>query len=352
MPRVSVVVATYNAAEFIGETIRGILKQTHSDFELIVVDDASSDHTVDRISAFGDERIRLIRNPRNVGVANARNIGMDAATGDYLATNDHDDVSLPERLERQVAFLGRHPDVLMVGTGIYTLRGRRRTADPMPPASHHVLRWCLMTHSPVCHSTMCLRLSDVRRAGLRYDPACDFGDDFDLYHRLAASGRLATLQERLVEYRLHGGNASILRGDEMTTRGAAMLQRAHQQQLGMRLDPQAFDCLWRVFTMFSPARSQAELRVAGNALATLLARFTSVMGLTAAQLHEVNDAASRQWWHAVSRAAGTLGEEALAEFGRIASLATFTPSVPLRLRGRLSRRARGLLTTLGWARGQ
>src|SRR5438034_11530990 len=101
MPRVSVVTAAYNASAFIAETIEGILGQTFGDFELIVVDDASTDDTLERIAQFKDPRIRVIHNTVNVGVARARNIGVEAATGEYLAANDHDDVSLPNRLAKQ-----------------------------------------------------------------------------------------------------------------------------------------------------------------------------------------------------------------------------------------------------------
>src|SRR5262245_31351165 len=109
MPRVSVVMATYNPGALVEETLRSLLRQTLTDFERLIVDDASTDDTVARICQFQDRRIRLIRNARNVGVANARNIGLDAARGDYLAPCDHDDLSLPERLEQQVRFLDAHP---------------------------------------------------------------------------------------------------------------------------------------------------------------------------------------------------------------------------------------------------
>jgi glycosyltransferase involved in cell wall biosynthesis len=344
MPRVSIVVGTYNAAEFVEATIASILAQTYRDFELIVVDDASSDETVSRIAAFGDSRIRLIRNPTNIGVANTRNVGADSATGEYLAMNDHDDLSLPTRLERQVAFLDERRDVLLAATGIYSVRDGKRTAEEMPPSAHHVLRWRLMTHSPVCHSSICVRLAEMRRRALRYDPTCDFGDDFDLYHRTAAAGRLATLQSRLVVYRWHANNASQVRNAEMNARGARMLKRAHENYLGMRLDDEAFDALWRVFTMFSPARSQQELRAAGHALASLLARHVAVMKLDRSEREDVERSASRQWWQAISRSAGTLGAAAFSEFGRMRAVSRFPPPLSLRLRSRLSWRARRLLS--------
>ena len=347
MARLSIVVGTYNAAAFIEATIASLLRQTFRDFELIVVDDASSDDTVARVSAIEDGRIRLIRNPTNLGVANTRNIGVAAAGGEYLAMNDHDDLSLPTRLERQVAFLDRHRDVLLAATGIYSLRGDRRTAEPMPAFAHDELRWRLMTHSPLCHSSICVRLAAMREAGLRYDPSCDFGDDFDLYHRTAAVGRIAALQERLVVYRWHASNASHLRNSEMNERGGRMLRRAHHDYLDLRLDDDAFDALWRVFTTFAPARSEAELRLAGEALASLLRRYTAVMKLDAAARRDIARAASRQWWQAVARAASSLGGSAFTHFCRVDGLAAFPPPLPVRLRSRLSWRARRLLTA--WA---
>ena len=343
MARVSIVVGAYNAAAFIDATIASILAQTYRDFELIVVDDASSDATVERVAAFGDPRIRVIRNPTNIGVANTRNVGVDAASGEYLAMNDHDDLSLPTRLERQVEFLDERRDVLLAATGIYSLRDRKRTAEEMPPSAHHVLRWRLMTHSPVCHSSICVRLAEMRRAALRYDPSCDFGDDFDLYHRTADAGRIATLQARLVVYRWHANNASYLRNAEMNARGARMLKRAHENYLGLRLDDEAFDALWRVFTTFAPAPSQQELRAAGHTLATLLARYVAVMKLERSEREDVERSASRQWWQAISRSAGTLGAAAFSEFGRTQAVSRFPPPFAQRLRSRLSWRARRLL---------
>lgn len=118
-PRVSVVMPTYNYGRFIGEAIDGFLNQTFSDFELIIVDDGSTDHTQEVIAAYEDARIRLIVREENSGSAVwARNDGMAVARGDYIAVADADDVSVPKRLASQVRFLDRHDDVDFVGGGL------------------------------------------------------------------------------------------------------------------------------------------------------------------------------------------------------------------------------------------
>jgi glycosyltransferase involved in cell wall biosynthesis len=341
-PRVSIVTCTYNARGLAGLTLRALLAQSWRDLELIVVDDASTDGTADEVAAMRDPRIRLIRNARNVGVAAARNIGMDAARGEYLFANDHDDISLPTRVARQVEYLDRHPEVLLVATGTFTLEGERRRADPLPPATHALIRWHLMTQNPICHSTLAMRLPALRHRGLRYDPACDFGDDFDLCHRIAESGAVAALPQRLVLYRLHAANASRLHRDPMHERGRGMLLAAHRRYLGLELDPTEFDALWRIVTSFHAAQSAEELHLAGTALERTMAAYLAHMpALSEADRDEVVRAASRQWWDAVNRAANLLGAGILACHRERPALAAYRPGALETLRRAVGRRLRG-----------
>jgi len=116
---VTVVMAVYNAARFLREAIASILTQTYRDFEVIVVDDASSDDSLSILHSFGDPRMRIIRHHTNVGAALSRNDALIAARGELIAIMDADDVCAPTRLERQVAFLDVHPEVGLVGCGVY-----------------------------------------------------------------------------------------------------------------------------------------------------------------------------------------------------------------------------------------
>src|SRR5580658_530 len=115
-PLVSVVMATYNGEKFLRPAIASILDQTFRDLELIVVDDASTDRTESILRDFKDDRMVVLRNHRNLGIAGATNRGLNAARGQYIALQDHDDISLPHRFQTQVEFLNSHPDIAVVGS--------------------------------------------------------------------------------------------------------------------------------------------------------------------------------------------------------------------------------------------
>src|SRR5689334_5445893 len=115
-PRVTVVMPAYNAARYVTEAITGVLNQSYRDFELIVVDDGSSDDTRDVIAAFRDDRLVLVEHDANRGVAAALNTGLQLAHGEYIAVQHADDISLPQRLAAQVAALDRDPELVIVGS--------------------------------------------------------------------------------------------------------------------------------------------------------------------------------------------------------------------------------------------
>lgn len=208
MPKVTVLIPVYNRARFIGDAIDSVLAQTFTDFELLLVDDGSSDGSQAIIRGYDDSRIRLIQNPQNLGIAATRNRGIEAANGEYLAFLDSDDRALPERLAHQVAYLDAHPEVAGVGSWIRWIddngasRGKtkRKASDPDQIAAERLFRSCLE------NSTATARTEILRAYPHREDYR--LGSDYDLWARIAAQHPLAALPEVLVERRQHDSQAS------------------------------------------------------------------------------------------------------------------------------------------------
>ncbi|HEX3351061.1 MAG TPA: glycosyltransferase family 2 protein, partial [Acetobacteraceae bacterium] len=227
-PRVSVLMTTRNGAGTIGESIGSVLAQDMADFELIVVDDESSDETSDILRAIGDPRLVFIRNETRLGIAGARNRGLAECRGDYVAALDHDDLSDPGRLGAQVRFLDSHPDVLLVATRVVELRDGALTPEDQPAhMSPALLRLLLHFDNPLAWSSVMLRADALRGLDAALRPEFEPADDFDLYHRLLTRGCIARLDATLTTYRWHASNASHAAGATIRERAARVLARAY-----------------------------------------------------------------------------------------------------------------------------
>ena len=202
MPRVSVVLPVRDGARYLGGAVESVLGQSLADLELIVVDDGSTDETPALLARFDDPRLRVLRQDR-LGLVPALNRGLEAAQAPYVARMDADDVSLPERLERQVAFLDAHPGAALVVPGVELVdeEGRRLGTIVLPPGDAD-LRRRLLLRNPITHGSVLLRRSALERAGgYRADHGAN--EDYDLWRRLAREGELAAIPELLYRYRVH-----------------------------------------------------------------------------------------------------------------------------------------------------
>lgn len=222
MVKVSVLIPVYNAENFIKESISSILNQTFSDFELILLDDASTDNSEAVISQFNDPRIRCYKNERNLGISGTRNKLMDLASGEYLAVMDNDDLSLPDRLAVEVAFLDAHRDVAMLGGWMKLFcAAPARTLKAKIKKMIVNLGWVWRQPAEVTlketlrgntcmHSSMMLRADDMRKHNIRYNAEYTPAEDYDLVRQVLAAGlKVRNLQRVLIKYHLHGDNFSI-----------------------------------------------------------------------------------------------------------------------------------------------
>ena len=228
-PTISVIMAAYNGANLLPETIASLLAQTFSDWELVVVDDASTDSTAALLAAIPDPRVRLIRAPENGGVVRARNLAAAHARGRYWAALDQDDLARPGRFAAQVAYLDAHPDTVLLGTAAALLTNGRLQASPLPPVTTPLfVEYLLHLRNPLVWSSVMIRAEAARTLDPFIRPDYRYADDYDLHHRLLALGRAARLDEELTVYRYHSAQASQVHVDTMVANAVKVAVEAYR----------------------------------------------------------------------------------------------------------------------------
>jgi glycosyltransferase involved in cell wall biosynthesis len=244
-PRVSVLTAVRNSLPFLNEAIESILAQTFGDFEYLVVDDDSTDDSwaAIRQQAGRDSRIRAMRNPIQLGAAETLNVALRLARGKHVAILDADDIALPERLQRQVEFLDRHPDYAAVGSAVRLIDATdaalRNETYPTHPAS---ARWNLLFGASLLHSASLYRRELLIRAG-GYSRQHGYLCDYELLCRLVTYGQIGNLPETLACYRRHDRQTST-EHNSLQTGQMLLLQYALQRRwLGLNLDLATFRML-------------------------------------------------------------------------------------------------------------
>jgi len=211
-PLVSVVMSVYNGERYVGLAIESILGQTFTDFELLIIDDGSTDESVALIRGFRDSRIRLLRNGKNLGLVASLNRGLDMARGAYVARMDADDISMPERLQRQVEFMEANPEVDICGSWLEAFDGRVKSIW-LPPLSDEEIKANLIFESVVYHPTVIMRHTVFSDLAARYDEDYPYAQDYELWCRLSRSCRFANIGEVLLRYRLHEHSIGSCKSD-------------------------------------------------------------------------------------------------------------------------------------------
>lgn len=206
---VSIVLPIYNGAAYLRQAIDSLLAQSFSDFELIAIDDGSTDDSADVVGSYSDPRIAFLRQD-NKGLAASLNRGIALARGRYVARQDQDDVSFPERLAKQVEFLDAHPDIAVVGTWAEIVNASRRdTRFHRHPANPAVLRFLLLFDNPFVHSSVMMRKSVVDEVGgYTTDGTRQPPEDYELWSRIARRHSLSNIPQVLQRYREVAGSMS------------------------------------------------------------------------------------------------------------------------------------------------
>ncbi len=231
-PTVSIVMAVYNAECYLAQAIDSVLHQTFTDFELIVVNDGSTDGSLVMLQAYAqrDDRIRVISRDHR-GIPTTRNELLAHAQGEFIAVMDADDVMLPDRLARQVALLQQQPEIVCVG-GYYDMingQGKLITHITVPTQDVDIQDHLLSGRTVIQHSCAMIRHAALREVG-GYDYATPLAEDLDLLLRLGERGKLANLEDVILNYRVHPKSTSAKRLRQMTVAVRDVCQRAWQRR--------------------------------------------------------------------------------------------------------------------------
>jgi glycosyltransferase involved in cell wall biosynthesis len=308
-PTISVIMAAYNGATLIPETLASVSAQTFTDFELIVVDDCSTDATREVIAAWPDPRVRLIALEKNGGPVRARNRAFAEARGRYIAALDHDDLCHPERFASQVAYLDSHPDTVLLGTAADILEdGTTHASSYAPSTTPHLLAWLTRIENPLVWSSVMVRAEAARKLDPFTRPDILYAEDFDLYHRIQALGRIARLDTPLLTYRSHPGGISKRFMDTMEANTLRVLTEAYTPLFGDAAEATAVLVADHLMAK-RPVADRAALTALGKALAALQADYFARHDCDAQDRRLIKWETARRWGQ-IGRAglrAGTIG---------------------------------------------
>jgi len=210
-PLVSVVMPVFNAERYIKEAIESILNQTYHNLEFIIVYDKSSDHTLDIILSYDDERIKLLVNEESKGLAFALNRGLEHSRGKYIIRMDSDDISLPDRIEKQVDFLENHPSV-GVCAGLAEILGNRQIKAYLPAITSEEIKCSLLFDTTIAHPTVAMRADLIKEHNLRYP---DYSvEDYLMWVSALDYCKFYVLPEVILKYRITGQSLTAVIDNE------------------------------------------------------------------------------------------------------------------------------------------
>jgi len=232
MPLLTVLMSVKNGEPYLRETVESILNQTFRDFDYLILDNASKDNSREIIRSFNDPRIRLIELPEDIGQVAALNKGLDMIETTLVARMDADDISMPRRFERQVAFMEKHPEIGVCGTYAVAFEGEKQVRWQKPCRPDDV-KARLLFGCCLAHPSVMLRKELFDKYRLRYDEKIGFSEDWELWLRASRHFPLANIPEYLLKYRIHTSSVSSRYFDER--------QKVDEQLMKRALEPLGLD---------------------------------------------------------------------------------------------------------------
>lgn len=237
---ISVIMANYNTPiDYLKEAIDSVLNQTYSNFELIIIDDASTDESLSYIEGLRDPRIIILKNERNRGPAVSRNRGLAIAKGKYIAIMDSDDISMPNRFQVELDYMESHPDVIVCGSWFEKFGVENKVRKPIIDDFEMYRCQLLFSNTPItlCSPSAMIRKSMLDQNGIRFDESLEKTEDYGLWVDCSKIARFYIIDEVLLKYRTHIQQTSI-KDRDVQANYSDLISRRQLQQLGINDCPQ------------------------------------------------------------------------------------------------------------------
>jgi glycosyltransferase involved in cell wall biosynthesis len=293
-PLVSVVMTVYNGERYLKEAVESILNQTFRDLEFIIIDDGSTDSTPAILAHYQeiDDRIRVYHQ-ENRGIVASRNAGCHLAKGGYIAVMDADDVSLPERLERQVQCLNTHPDIGILGTWMKVIDRNGVTKNTVDlPTTPALIEWCLLFGCCMAQASVMMRRDVIERLNF-YSSEATYAEDYELWSRASLVTHFANIPEALFRYRVWGGGVTSRRPLETEQYTAIVSRSMIIRLLGSEVSSESIANLRKVLTGL-PLDSPWQVDEVATLVKQLHRAYLNTHSLTRAETREVaHDAGMR-----------------------------------------------------------
>ena len=211
-PELSIIMPVYNSAKYVVEAVDSLLSQSYSNFELIIINDASTDGTAELLDNIQDERIRLLNNDKNMGIVYSRNRGLAVARGDFIAPFDGDDVASPEKFEKQIDFLNKNTSYALLGSWVKIIddKGNLMKQKWRLHARPELIPSILLFRNYFVQSSVVIRRNAIPVGG--YKPISDVGEDYRMWIEVARKYPTWNFPDYLIKYRIHG--SSITNSDD------------------------------------------------------------------------------------------------------------------------------------------
>ena len=200
--RVTVLMSVFNGEQYLKDAIDSVLNQTYQDFDLLIINDGSTDNSLAIIQSYKDPKIKLITNDQNLGLINSLNKGISLIQSDYIIRMDSDDICLPNRIEVQVNFMDAHPAVGASGSHYFQLKEDKHFEIDLPMSSEEINAF-LIFNCPLAHPTTIIRKQVLDTYHIKYETGYLYSEDYYFWLQLSKVSQLRNLKDCLIYYRMH-----------------------------------------------------------------------------------------------------------------------------------------------------